>query len=216
METQTFYEIIGYAASILIAISLMMKSLIRLRILNGIGALVFVIYGFLINAYPIAFLNGLIVVIDMYYLVHMLQRSDYFTLMKVNHDSTYLQFFRKFHQDDIQHFFPSFSYQPQSEDLVFFILRDIVPAGVVIIRPEGNTGKVLLDYALKDYRDFKIGSFIFDDNADVLLEQGINTLVAESQVPEHARYLRQVGFERIQDGLYQQKLEPRFIQDENL
>ena len=216
MDAQTFYEIIGYTASGLIAISLMMKSLIRLRVINGIGAVVFVIYGFLINAYPIAFLNGLIVVIDIYYLIHMLQRSDYFTLMKVTNDSTYLQFFLKFHREDIHQFFSSFSYHPQPEDLVFFILRDTVPAGVVIIRQQGNTGKVLLDYALKNYRDFKIGSFIFEDNSDVLLDQGINTLIAESEVPEHERYLRQVGFKRISKELYQRELDPRFIQDKKI
>jgi hypothetical protein len=39
MDNQTIFEIIGYLASTIIAISLLMKSLIRLRIVNGIGAL---------------------------------------------------------------------------------------------------------------------------------------------------------------------------------
>ena len=41
MDNQTLFEIIGYLASIIIAISLLMKSLIRLRIINGIGALTY-------------------------------------------------------------------------------------------------------------------------------------------------------------------------------
>lgn len=216
MNSQTLFEIIGYTASVLIAISLMMKSLIRLRIINGIGALVFVVYGFLIKAYPIAFLNALIVVIDLYYLLKMLQRSEYFSLMEVTPDSTYLHFFLDFHYEDIRKFFPSFSYQGQPEDLTCFILRDTIPAGLIIIRPIGNKGSVLLDYALPDYRDFKIGSFIFDDNADILRTQGIDTLEARSEVLEHERYLRQVGFKKIQDGLYQRKLDPHFIQDKEI
>jgi uncharacterized protein with PQ loop repeat len=109
LKLQFILELIGYAASLLIAISLMMNSLLRLRILNGIGALVFVIYGILIKAYPVAFLNGLIVIIDVYYLSQMLRRRDYFTIMEVNSDSTYLKFFLNFHLNDINKFIPSFS-----------------------------------------------------------------------------------------------------------
>ena len=64
-------ELIGYLGSILVAISLMMKSLLRLRIINLIGALFFTVYGVLLGAYPVAFVNGIIVFIDLYYLVQM-------------------------------------------------------------------------------------------------------------------------------------------------
>jgi len=64
MDNQTIFDIIGYIASIILAISLLMKSLIRLRVLNGIGALIYIIYGILIEAYPVAVLNGIIFFID--------------------------------------------------------------------------------------------------------------------------------------------------------
>jgi len=216
MNQQTIFELIGYAASILIAISLMMKSLIRLRVINGIGALVFVVYGILIEAYPVAILNGLIVFIDIYYLVQMLKRSDYFTLMEVEPDSHYLQFFLDFHEDDIRNFFPSFAYKPNSKDFVFFVLRDTVPAGLVIIRQENNKGKILLDYALQDYRDFKIGSFIFDDNANRLLKRGIDCLETTGAVPSHERYLRRMGFTQDKDGLYKRELKSSFIREKEM
>jgi hypothetical protein len=216
MDQLSLFELIGYAASLLIAISLMMKSLIRLRVLNAVGAIVFVIYGLLIRAYPVALLNGLIVIIDIYYLVQMLRRSDYFTLMEVAPDSTYLKFFLNFHKEDIRTFFPLFSYHSQPEDMIFFILRDTIPAGLVILRPEGEQGRILLDYALKDYRDFKIGSFIFDDNADILLERGVNCLATEGEVPIHARYLRQMHFSQDEDGQFRRKLNPHFIRDREL
>jgi hypothetical protein len=213
MDNQTIFEIIGYLASTIIAISLLMKSLIRLRIVNGIGALFFVIYGILIQAYPVAILNGIIVVIDIYYLLQMLKRSDYFTLMEVSPNSTYLNFFLEFHTDDIQNFFPDFNYLPEPPDLVFFVLRNTIPAGLVILRKQGNKGKVLLDYALKDYRDFKIGSFIFDDNADLLISHGINYLETPSQNPDHIRYLLQMGFLREENNNFSKQLTSRIIRD---
>lgn len=216
MDSSSIFEFIGYAASLLIAISLMMKSLIRLRILNAVGAIVFVIYGLAIHAYPVALLNGLIVVIDLYYLIRMLKRSDYFTLMEVAPDSAYLKFFLKFHKNDIRTFFPTFSYQAQPGDMIFFVLRNTIPAGVVILRPEGDEGRILLDYALQDYRDFKIGAFIFDDNADILLDRGLTCLVTEGKVPIHAKYLRQMDFSQSEDGLFRRKLNPHFIRDQEL
>jgi hypothetical protein len=213
MDNQTLFEIIGYLASTIIAVSLLMKSLIRLRIINGIGALFFVVYGILIRAYPVAILNGIIVVIDIYYLLQMLKRSDYFTLMEVSPNSTYLNFFLEFHTEDIQNFFPDFNYRPESTDLVIFVLRNTIPAGLVILRKQGNKGKVLLDYALKDYRDFKIGSFIFDDNADLLLSHGITYLVAQTKKPVHIRYLLQMGFLREENNNFSKQLSAHIIRD---
>lgn len=213
MTNQLIYELIGYAASLLIAISLMMKSLIRLRIINGLGGLIFVVYGILINAYPVAVLNGLIVIIDLYYLIKMLKRQDYFTLMKITPSSNYLQYFLNFHKSDIQRFFPSFVYEPQPDDLAFFILRDTVPAGAFIIRKNQDCGKILVDYALSDYRDFKIGGFLFDDNADTLINLGIHTLETTGSVVEHKKYLAEMGFTHIEGDLYRRELHPHFISD---
>ncbi len=213
MDNQTIFAIIGYIASIILAISLLMKSLIRLRVLNGIGALIYIIYGILIEAYPVAVLNGIIFFIDLYFLVQMLQRRDYFTLMAVEPESAYLNHFIQFHNLDIQKFFPNFNYQPHQNDLIYFVLRNTVPAGLVIIRKEENHGEIILDYALKDYRDFRIGGFIFNENAKVLTDHGIKYLTIESKVPSHIRYLHQVGFSEAQGEKFIKELNPKIIRD---
>ncbi len=51
------YEIIGYTASILVAVSLMMRSVFKLRVINLPGAVAFTAYGLLIGAYPVAAVN---------------------------------------------------------------------------------------------------------------------------------------------------------------
>lgn len=66
-----FYELVGYTASFIVLVSLLMPSLWRLRILNLVGALTFVGYGILIGAAPVAVVNFLIAVIDVYYLLRM-------------------------------------------------------------------------------------------------------------------------------------------------
>ena len=42
-------EILGYAASIMVAISLTMKDIVRLRVLNFIGCALFTAYGIMID-----------------------------------------------------------------------------------------------------------------------------------------------------------------------
>ncbi|HIP36104.1 MAG TPA: uroporphyrinogen decarboxylase [Crocinitomix sp.] len=59
---------IGYSASALLLISMMMKNIIRLRIINSLGCILFVIMGLMINNYPIVITNGAIILINMYYL----------------------------------------------------------------------------------------------------------------------------------------------------
>jgi hypothetical protein len=68
MSPLNYYEIIGYLASILVAISLMMRTLNKLRLVNLTGSLLFTVYGLFIGAYPVAFLNAFIVMVNIYYL----------------------------------------------------------------------------------------------------------------------------------------------------
>lgn len=61
-----FIELVGYAASIFIAISLTMTNILKLRIINSIGCLFFVIYGLNVGAYPVALANAIIIIINLY------------------------------------------------------------------------------------------------------------------------------------------------------
>lgn len=66
-------ELFGYAASTVVALSLMLKNLAWLRGLNGVGALMFVAYGGMIHSKPVVVLNGFIAVADFYYLAQLLR-----------------------------------------------------------------------------------------------------------------------------------------------
>lgn len=196
MDTRFWLEMIGYTGSVLVAISLMMKSLLRLRLINLVGAAVFVIYGLLIGAYPVALLNGLIVGIDLYYLFQMWRQKDYFTLLEVSPDGTYLRGFVDFYKDEIAAIFPDYTHAPRAGQVALFVLRNMVPAGLLIIEPDGQQARVLLDYVIPGYRDFRIGKFLFEDHADYFTRRGITSLTATAGVGHHARYLERMGFRR--------------------
>jgi len=68
-------EALGYASSTIVAISLMLKDMRWLRVVNSVGALVFVVYGLLVPAYPVAALNGFIVMVNVYHLLRLLREG---------------------------------------------------------------------------------------------------------------------------------------------
>ena len=76
MEAATIWEWVGYLASVVVAISLMMSNIKKLRWWNLIGAALFVAYGLAIGAIPVALVNFFIVLIDIYYLIKLYREPE--------------------------------------------------------------------------------------------------------------------------------------------
>jgi len=64
-----YLEIFGYIGTLLIFISMTMSSLKRLRILNAAGSVISMIYSLILPAYPIAFLNLGLILVNVYKLI---------------------------------------------------------------------------------------------------------------------------------------------------
>jgi hypothetical protein len=198
MDPALVYEIIGYIASALVAISLMMSSILRLRIINMIGAAAFTLYGLLIGAYPVAVVNFIIVVIDLYYLYQIFGEEEYFTLLEVQPTSDYLRYFLGFYEDEIRTYLPEFAFDPEMPQIIFFVLRDLVPAGLFIAeRWDESDLYVNLDFVIPGYRDFKIGAYIFTQRTAIFKDQGIERIYSRPGNTTHQAYLRRMGFEPI-------------------
>ncbi|MBT3252327.1 MAG: hypothetical protein HN729_08330 [Candidatus Marinimicrobia bacterium] len=197
MDNINWFEIIGYVASVLVAISLTMSSIVKLRVLNLIGAITFTIYGMLINAYPIAMVNGFIIIINIYFLFDMYGRKEYFSIMVVDKESKYKSHFIEFYQDDILNYNPGYDFSLEKDQCVFFILRDMLPAGLMILeKNDGGSHFVVLDYVIPKFRDFKIGYFLFHDNSRILKSKGIKSIYTSMGNNKHQKYLLKMGFTR--------------------
>jgi len=198
METEFLYELLGYAASVLIVIALTMSKIVKLRIINMIGAGAFSIYGMLIGSIPVALMNGIIVLINIYHLYKIFTAEEYFKLLSVSSDSKYLEAFINFYKEQIHKFQPGYSYLPDKKGINVFVLRDMVPAGVLIGNLNDNgTLKVELDFVTPPYRDFKIGRYLFRDKIGFFRDQGVKKIIAKPGHKDHNRYLEKVGFKRI-------------------
>lgn len=197
-----WYQIIGYTGSALVAVSLMMKNILHLRRVNLIGASIFATYGFLVGAYPVLILNSFISLIDIYYLYEMNKKKELFSLMPVlDNRHLYLNKFLAYHHKDILKYFPDFKNDELAGANCFFILRNLMPVGLFIYREMSKTQiKIIIDYSIPDYRDYKNAKFIYHAESDFLKERGYNELITESSVKIHQKYLLNIGFERDQQN----------------
>ena len=67
----TITEWVGYAASLALIISFMMKNINTLRIINSLGAILFVVYGIMLQtSYPIIITNAFILMVNVYHLTY--------------------------------------------------------------------------------------------------------------------------------------------------
>lgn len=208
------YEIIGYIASALVATSVLMTSILRLRVINLIGATIFVIYGVLIGAFPVALVNFVIVLINIYQLNKLLKLEDEFNLLDVDADSAYLKQFIDYHQAEIEKFYPQFdddSLETAESEIAIFVLRNMLPVGLFIAKgSEGGRAVVKLDYVIPGYRDFKVGQYLYRQKNDFFKSHGITQLISYPGNDTHQKYLERMGFERdfstSDRRLYQLKL----------
>ena len=192
-------EWFGYTASLVVAVSLMMSSLAKLRWFNLAGATMFSGYGFIIGALPVGFLNLFIVLINLVNLARMHREKDDFRIMHLSMDGEYLAYFLQCHRKEIEKIFPQFDFAQLEERSAFYLVKNSVPIGLLIgHRQDENTFMIELDYVGSQFRDFKMGSFIYQ-NSDFFLRQGYKTLKAPVANGSHDGYLTKMNFAKEGD-----------------
>ncbi|RJL47376.1 hypothetical protein D5071_19460 [Pectobacterium carotovorum] len=61
-------DILGYIGTVLVVLSFLCNSIVKLRVLNAVGASFITLYAFLTHAWPVVLLDGFIVIVNLYQL----------------------------------------------------------------------------------------------------------------------------------------------------
>ncbi len=191
-------EIIGYLSSILIAVSLMMSNIFKLRLINLLGAIAFSVYGLIQNVYPVFLVNGWIALVDIYYLWQLTKNRNTFELIYVkNHKSVFLKNFLEFYKKDIKKFMPDFSISDIKTSKIVYIVRNMIPVGIFIFEPiTDDTIEIKLDYTIPQYRDFQNARYLFSKGITDCWEKGYTNLISKTNVAKHSKYLIKIGFKQ--------------------
>ena len=190
MNTQILLELIGYTGSFLVIISMMMTSVVKLRVINTLGGVIFCGYALCIHSYPTAAMQVCLIAINIWGLYKLNNTKKEYSAVSVKAEDGFLTHFLNSNKDDIKKFFPDFT-APEVDDKIFLITCGQVPAGVFIASDdEKGDLAVKLDYTTPAYRDCSAGKFMFS----MLHNSGFSKVTARTKIPTHEKYLKKMGF----------------------
>lgn len=206
MTTEMIIELVGYLGSLIVLVSFLMSSVVRLRIVNAVGGLIFAIYAIIIHSYPTALMNFCLIGINIYYLIRLTRSTRHYSLLEGNLLDAYLQYFLQYYREDIRVYFPEAPlHQPEKHgiDRAYLVCSDAVPVGLLLGKSkEEGTLEICVDYSTPEYRDCSVGAYLYDK----LSSQGIQRLTFPFASQNHEGYLKKMGFEK-ENGVYTKVLE---------
>lgn len=192
-------SLVGYLASVFLGISLLVNNDLKFRWINTTGCFIFIIYGVLLNAWPIIFTNAALFFINIFYLIKIYKTEEAFDIVEYQPGDKIIEKFQRFYNADIQNYFPEKSASVYSEDIRFAVLRDMVIANIfeATLQADGKA-VVNINYTVPKYRDYKVGKYIFDQEKKYLINRGIKTIVYNSVTNKnHEHFLLKMGFEYL-------------------
>lgn len=135
-------EIVGYIASAFVAGSLLMVSIVKLRLINLIGSATFVVYGVLIGSIPLLLTNAFITCVNVYHLLRI-SRADVsgFSYLAIDESQRHrLEDFLALFRGDVQKYFPAFAVQLAEEAFensgrVYLAIRHLKTVGFACCMP---------------------------------------------------------------------------------
>ena len=201
MNTQFLIEAFGYLGSLLVLLSMLMTSVVKLRIINTVGSVIFTIYAFIIRSYPTALMNLCLVLINLHFLWKMSRTDKEYEIIKTDGDDILLNHLLDYYRNDILKCFPGISYDTKKADQIYVVLCQGKPVGMTLGNLDGDTLELMLDYSIPEFRDFSIGAYLLSN----LKKEGIKKVVYRGPDENHLNYLKRLGFV-FTDGSYVKQL----------
>ena len=190
-------DVLGWGGSALLVYSLLQASVLRLRVLNAVACVLLIVFNWALGVWPMVGMNTVLVLINAYFIVKMLrERHDetVFEVLALSPTDQYLRHMLRVHRADISRFNPTFSYDSAITDDAYVVQKGDETVGVVLLREDGDTAHVLLDYVTPRYRDFSPGEFVWQSSG-LLAGRGLRRIVTPPGMV--GAYYDRVGFRRV-------------------
>ena len=197
-------EALGYAASLIVLVSLTMKSIVKLRWINAVGSLLFVAFAIMTRSFPTVFMNLAIVVIDVWFVLRLSRGRSEYRMVAAERESGLLRFFHEANRAELDSLFGPSAFDDAAR--FSWYLCDNEVAGLFAWRETApGECRIYIDFVTARYRDTRIGRYFFDGSLSSFREQGYRTLVYRDVGERHWGYLRKIGFREEGPG--------RFVKD---
>ena len=199
MNAALALELFGYLGSFLVLVSMLMTSVVRLRVINLIGSAIFASYAVMIHSFPTALLNGCLVGINIYHLLRLHRSAGKsYELQPLNGGEGYVAWFLHMYGEDIKRFFPAFDPALAKHAEGYGVFYENQAAGLLLGHRKDTAFEIMLDYSTPTFRDSSVGAYLYEE----LAGQGLTRLVCAADSPEHAQYMEKMGFQKQSNQTY--------------
>ena len=170
-------EIFGYIGCIFVIISMLMTSVVKLRVIN--------IY----NLIKLSKADG-----------------NHYDMIRGNKEDSYLTYFIKHYKEDMKKYFLENlslihilenTLELSAADTIYTVCCEGVPAGVLAGKKEGDALEISFDYTTPTYRECSAGRFLYAK----LAEEGYKKFICKEVTEGHKSYLEKMGFVK-ENGVY--------------
>ncbi len=192
-----YLEIFGYIGTALVIVSMMMTSVVKLRVINMCGGLISLIYSIFVNAWPVVVLNACLICINFVQTVRQLTKREAVTLLRVRAKDSSVKYLFDIWQEDALKYYSDLNLQEMNEEEIHILYVGERAVGFIIGTQNGDLFHLNTSYLIPSCRTNAMTERIFA----ALRNKGIHTLTScefYNQAPN--RFLLNMGFE-IRDGL---------------
>ncbi len=199
MSTRYAIEAIGYVGSALVLVSMLMTSVVRLRIINLIGSIIFALYAIAIGSYPTAIMNIALAIINIYHLYKIFNEQKSYHMIETEVNDGFFEYLLDTFDKDIRFWFPEYSRESISADIAYIVCCESDPA-CLFLGKESFPGdiEVVIDYATPAYRDTSVGRYLHKK----LAVKGYKSVVFRQNAADHIPYLKKIGYVEGENGEY--------------
>ena len=196
-EYVIYLELFGYIGTALVILSMIMTSVVKLRVFNICGSVISLTYAILSIAFPVAVLNLVLIVINTMQLIHHYRAKRSLRYVMVDKDDGFLALIIEHYNSDLYDFFPNAKFEGD----IFIVFSGVTVVGVLAGTQNGNTMDIHVDYAAPGYRNYSIASFLFP----ILKSRGVDGVCTDKAANNsHRRYLKGIGFHEKNGRMYKE------------
>lgn len=198
MDEKMILEICGYIGSAMVVVSMLMTSIVKLRIINTVGSVISGVYAVICGAVPLGLMNACLIVINVVGLFKLFKTKKAYDLVEGLADGALVKFFLDYYESDIKRYFPHFDKLNSYGQTAYFICHEGVPAGVLLGEKKNNSFEINIEYTTPTYRDCSVGKYLYACAG----EKGIKTFAfINNPSEEHEAYLKKMGYKKV-NGIY--------------
>ena len=196
MDMGLYIELFGYLGSFLVVVSMLMSSVIKLRIINIIGSTISGTYALIIGSFPLALMNICLIIINAYNILKLKKESRKYEIVKGDSQENFFKYFVDRYGDDIKKHFGDFNAKKISGNTVYYVFCNEAPVGLFVGNNKNKNVEIVLDYTVPDYRDCSVAKFLYI----AMKKNGIDRLEMKNPSIKHIEFLEKMGYSREENS----------------